>query len=191
MRNAAHSFRGFTLIELMVTIAVAAVLMAWAAPNFVELRRNSALTSTTNTLTAALNSARSEAMKHSAFAMVVPQDNANWATGWRVFVDKNLNQTFDAGTDQLVLEQTALPDFLLISGNGTAAGGSPYVLYNGSGYSRTKNGAFGALTFTIERNDVTGDRRTQQTRRLIVSRTGRVRSCRPASDATCTANATN
>lgn len=189
MRNAAHSFRGFTLIELMVTIAVAAVLMAWAAPNFVEFRRNSALTSTTNTLTAALNSARSEAMKHSAFAMVVPQDNVNWATGWRVFVDKNLNQTFDAGTDQLVLEQTALPDFLLISGNGTAAGGSPYVLYNGSGYSRTKNGAFGALTFTIERNDVTGDQRTQQTRRLIVSRTGRVRSCRPASDTTCTANA--
>ena len=189
MRNAAHSFRGFSLIELMVTIAVAAVLMAWAAPNFVEFRRNSALTSTTNTLTAALNSARSEAMKHSAFAMVVPQDNANWATGWRVFVDKNLNQTFDAGTDQLVLEQTALPDFLLFSGNGTAAGGSPYVLYNGSGYSRTKNGAFGALTFTIERNDVTGDRRTQQTRRLIVSRTGRVRSCRPASDTTCTANA--
>ena len=189
MRNAAHSFRGFTLIELMVTIAVAAVLMAWAAPNFVEFRRNSALTSTTNTLTAALNSARSEAMKHSAFAMVVPQDNANWATGWRVFVDKNLNQTFDAGTDQLVLEQMALPDFLLISGNGTAAEGSPYVLYNGSGYSRTKNGAFGALTFTIERNDVTGDRRTQQTRRLIVSRTGRVRSCRPASDTTCTANA--
>lgn len=189
MRNAAHSFRGFTLIELMVTIAVAAVLMAWAAPNFVEFRRNSALTSTTNTLMAALNSARSEAMKHSAFAMVVPQDNANWATGWRVFVDKNLNQTFDAGTDQLVLEQMALPDFLLISGNGTAAGGSPYVLYNGSGYSRTKNGAFGALTFTIERNDVTGDRRTQQTRRLILSRTGRVRSCRPASDTTCTANA--
>ena len=189
MRNAAHFFRGFTLIELMVTIAVAAVLMAWAAPNFVEFRRNSALTSTTNTLTAALNSARSEAMKHSAFAMVVPQDNANWATGWRVFVDKNLNQTFDAGTDQLVLEQMALPDFLLISGNGTAAGGSPYVLYNGSGYSRTKNGAFGALTFSIERNDVTGDRRTQQTRRLIVSRTGRVRSCRPASDTTCTANA--
>ena len=189
MRNAAHSFRGFTLIELMVTIAVAAVLMAWAAPNFVEFRRNSALTSTTNTLMAALNSARSEAMKHSAFAMVVPQDNANWATGWRVFVDKNLNQTFDAGTDQLVLEQMALPDFLLISGNGTAAGGSPYVLYNGSGYSRTKNGAFGALTFSIERNDVTGDRRTQQTRRLIVSRTGRVRSCRPASDTTCTANA--
>ena len=189
MRNAAHSFRGFTLIELMVTIAVAAVLMAWAAPNFVEFRRNSALTSTTNTLTAALNSARSEAMKHSAFAMVVPQDNANWATGWRVFVDKNLNQTFDAGTDQLVLEQMALPDFLLISGNGTAAEGSPYVLYNGSGYSRTKNGAFGALTFTIERNDVTGDQRTQQTRRLIVSRTGRVRSCRPASDTTCTANA--
>lgn len=189
MRNAAHFFRGFTLIELMVTIAVAAVLMAWAAPNFVEFRRNSALTSTTNTLMAALNSARSEAMKHSAFAMVVPQDNANWDTGWRVFVDKNLNQTFDAGTDQLVLEQMALPDFLLISGNGTAAEGSPYVLYNGSGYSRTKNGAFGALTFTIERNDVTGDRRTQQTRRLIVSRTGRVRSCRPASDTTCTANA--
>lgn len=183
--------RGFTLIELMVTIAIAAVLLMLAAPSFVDFRRNSELTSTTNTLTASLNAARSEAMKYGAFAMIVPRDNSNWRTGWRVFVDKNLNQVFDDGVDELVLEQGDLANFLSITGNGSAAESPPYVIYNGSGYSRTKNGAFGALTFTIQRNDVPSAKADEQTRRLIVSRTGRVRSCRPKQDATCGASATD
>lgn len=182
---------GFTLVELMVTIAVAVLIMAVAAPNFLDLQRSSQLTSTTNTLTAALNSTRSEAMKFGTFSMLVPRDNTNWNSGWRVFVDKNLNQAFDAEIDELILEQPAPPDFLIIEGNGTAAETQPFVLYNGSGYSRTKAGGFGALTFTIRRNDVSAAQADSQTRRLIISRTGRVRSCRPASDATCTANTTN
>lgn len=188
MRTSIFRLRGFTLIELMTVIAIAAILMTVAAPSFIEFQRNSALTSTTNTLTAALNSARSEAMKHGSFAMVVPRVGTDWASGWRVFVDKNLDQVFDAG-DQLVLEQDALPVFLTITGNGAAADASPYVLYNGSGYSRTRNGGFGALTFSIRRNDVSANRADDQTRRLVVSRTGRVRSCRPVVDKTCTENA--
>lgn len=182
--------RGFTLIELMTTITVAAVLMAVAAPSFIEFRRNSALVAATNTLTASLNSARSEAMKHGAFAMVVPEDGADWKKGWVVFVDKNLSQSYDAG-DEVILRQPALADYLSISGNGTASGTAPYVLYNGSGYSRDKNGGFGALTLSVQRNDVQGAKATAETRRVIVSRTGRVRSCRPSADTTCTATATN
>lgn len=183
---------GFTLIELMVTITVAAILMTFAVPSFVEFQRNSELTSVTNTLTASLNAARSEAMKHGTNAMVVPTDSSAWRNGWRVFVDKNLNQEFDAGVDALVLEQPGVANFLEISGNGSSAESSPYVLYNGSGYSRVKNGGFGALTFTIKRNDVPSVRTVEQTRRLIVSRTGRVRSCRPALEAaTCKENSTD
>ena len=183
--------RGFTLVELVVTIAIAAILMMFAAPSFVNFRRNSELTSTTNTLTASLNAARSEAMKYGTFAMVVPQNNTDgWKSGWRVFVDKNLNQEFDSG-DTLVLEQGVLADFLSITGNGSAAESLPYVMYNGSGYSRTKNGAFGALTFTIQRNDVPSEEADVLARRLIVSRTGRVRFCRPKQDTTCGVTATD
>lgn len=183
---------GFTLIELMVTITVAAVLMSVAVPSFVDFQRNSELTSATNTLTASLNAARSEAMKHGTNAMVVPTDSSAWRNGWRVFVDKNLNQEFDAGVDALVLEQPGVANFLEISGNGSSNESPPYVLYNGSGYSRVKSGGFGALTFTIKRNDVPSVRTAEQTRRLIVSRTGRVRSCRPALEAaTCKENSTD
>ena len=175
-----YRLRGFTLVELVVTIAIAAILMMFAAPSFVNFRRNSELTSTTNTLTASLNAARSEAMKYGTFAMVVPQNNTDgWKSGWRVFVDKNLNQEFDSG-DTLVLEQGVL-----------AAESLPYVMYNGSGYSRTKNGAFGALTFTIQRNDVPSEEADVLARRLIVSRTGRVRFCRPKQDTTCGVTATD
>ena len=189
-RRMSYRVRGFTLIELMITIAVAAVLMALAAPSFVDFQRNSALTAASNTLTASLNSARSEAMKHGAFAMVVPESGANWSQGWFVFVDKNLNQSYDAG-DEVILRQPALAGYLSVSGNGTASGTAPYVLYNGSGYSRDKNGGFGALTLSVQRNDVQGAKVTAETRRVIVSRTGRVRSCRPSVDTTCTATATN
>ena len=57
-KTAAHRRNGgFTLIELMVTIALAAVLMTIAAPSFVQYQRNSELTSLTNSLLAAINAA--------------------------------------------------------------------------------------------------------------------------------------
>ena len=192
MRHAVSRSRGFTLVELMVTISILAILMMLATPSFVSFLRSSELTSTTNTLMAAMNAARGEAMKRGAFAMVVPQDGANWHSGWIVFVDKDLSQSFDVTKDEVVLSQPALPDYLTISGNGNAGASPPYVLYNGSGYSRDTSGAFGALAFTLSRNDVPSNQVIAMTRRLIVANTGRARTCRPtsASDATCAATST-
>lgn len=181
---------GFTLIELMVTIAIAAILMMVAAPSFVTFQRNSELTSATNTLIAAINAARGEAMKRGAFAMVVPKDGAHWSSGWIVFVDKDLDKAFDTSEDEVVLDQIAPSDYITVSGTGAAAETSPYVLYDGSGYSKTKSGGFGALTFSIVRNDVSSAQASEQARRIIIAATGRTRSCRPSQDTTCTASAT-
>nr|MDH4446330.1 prepilin-type N-terminal cleavage/methylation domain-containing protein [Acidovorax sp.] len=79
---ARQSQTGFTLIELVVTIAIAAVLMAVAAPSFIGFQRNSELTSVTNSLISATNAARAEAMKTGMNAFVVPTANGNdWSAG--------------------------------------------------------------------------------------------------------------
>jgi type IV fimbrial biogenesis protein FimT len=57
---------GFSLIELMVALAVAAILISAAVPGFQHLIISSRLTTTANELVAALNMARSEAIKRNA-----------------------------------------------------------------------------------------------------------------------------
>lgn len=57
------AWRGFTLIELMVTIAVAALLIAIAVPSFKTLTVSNALTTAANDMVGALNLARMEAIK--------------------------------------------------------------------------------------------------------------------------------
>ena len=54
---------GFTLIELMFTIVVLAVLLGIGVPNFRDFVRNSRLTSAANDLLTDVNLARSEAVK--------------------------------------------------------------------------------------------------------------------------------
>lgn len=179
--------RGFTLIELLVTIAIAATLMLIAAPSFTEFQRNSQLSSLTNTLMAAVNAARGEAMKRNMYAYVMPVDGANWSSGWQVFVDKDLSQSFTSD-DEVVLVVAPPPSYITVSGTGTSAAGTPFIMFNGSGYPGLGN-TFGNLTFTIARNDVTSNQQATQTRRLIIANSGRVRTCRPDKDSSCTASA--
>lgn len=180
---------GFTLIELMVTVSIAAVLMMVAIPGLDSFRRNAELTSASNSLIAGLNAARSEAMKKGTNAFVQPNDTANWNSGWVVvsFAASNTTQVYDSATDSLVLRQEAVPSYLSVSGNGSATGTAPYIMYDASGYSRLKNGGFGALTLNITRADLTGAELIDQTRRVKISSVGRVRVCRPksASDPDC------
>lgn len=183
--------RGFTLIELMVTVALAAILMMVAVPSFTTYLRNSQLTSFTNTLLSAANAARGEAMKRGVYAMVVP-NGTSWDSGWIVFVDVNRDKEYVSTNDVLILSSDAKPSFLTITGNGTAGETPPYILYDPSGYAKTKDGGFGASTFEVKRNDVSTTDELSQTRRLKIAATGRARICTPkaSTDTTCQSLAT-
>ena len=184
------SSQGFTLIELMVTVSIASILMLIAVPSLTAFRRNAELTSITNKLITSVNAARGEAMKRGMSAFLVPLDNgANWDAGWVAFVDKARTQTYNAAVDGVVATQQAVPVGITVTGNGTATGTIPYIMFDASGFSRTKAGGFGALAFSIQRNDVTAAEQPDQSRFVIISRTGRVRVCKPvdANDLNCRA----
>jgi type IV fimbrial biogenesis protein FimT len=173
---------GFTLLELMVTLAIAAVLMMVSVPGLTTWRRNAELVSVTSTLVAAINTARGEAMKRGMNAMVVPAAGSNWNSGWRVFVDTTRDSAWDA-EDLMVSQQEALSSSILVTGTQSASGSSPYVLFDASGYLRTKAGGFGALTLSLARTDMPAATAYSETRLIKIAQTGRVRSCKPASQA--------
>lgn len=67
---------GFTLIELMVTLAVAAVLLTVAVPGFRNLLARNELTTTANAWVGALSTARAEAVKRNQSVALCGEDDA-------------------------------------------------------------------------------------------------------------------
>jgi len=74
--------RGFTVLELMVTLVVAAIVLSLAVPSFQRTVANNAVRSTTSDLVSALNAARAESMSSRAMVTVSPQ-GGDWGNGWR------------------------------------------------------------------------------------------------------------
>jgi type IV fimbrial biogenesis protein FimT len=106
-----RAVRGFTLIEAMVTLAVAAVLASVAIPSFVSLGQRFRLNSVSSSLSASLQWARSEAIKANVDVIVCASNAAgsncaastNWGVnGWLICYDANADGSCDASTSQLI-----------------------------------------------------------------------------------------
>lgn len=143
-----RSFKGFTLVELMITLAVLAIILGIALPNFSELMRANRAQTQANLLLKSLNLARSEAIKRGAAVRVSALSNGNWHLGWRVWSDSNGNGSFDnaellrlspawSGTETLT---SLVTEVIFTSGGGLAgmaAGASNNFAFNvGDGYCR-------------------------------------------------------
>lgn len=89
--------KGFTLVELMVTVAILAIVLAIAVPSFQGLIRDQQATTVANEVVSAIALARSEAIKRNRNVTVCRRNAAgtdcdsgtNWAAGWAV-VDGSL-----------------------------------------------------------------------------------------------------
>lgn len=84
--------KGFTLIELMVTLAVAAIVLGMAIPSFNAQIQNNQAQATAESFIDALNYARSEAVKRvRRVSLCASADGAScggdWKDGYIVFVD--------------------------------------------------------------------------------------------------------
>ena len=129
---------GFTIIELMVVLAVAGLLLTVATPSFVELLQNNRLAITTNDLIGEFALARSEAAKRGGRVIVCSSANPsgappacngaadNWSTGWIMFADRDGNTAFNPGTlptsDILIRSNLGPSGNLTIASAGTDPG---------------------------------------------------------------------
>lgn len=91
---------GFTLIELMVTIALLSILLTLGVPSFNSLIRNMNLTTQANQFVASVQLARSEAVRRNCYVLLSAQAGnlaLHWEGGWQVWSDNNGNGSLDTG----------------------------------------------------------------------------------------------
>lgn len=120
--------RGFTLIELMTTLAVVAVLVTIGIPGFRDFIANTHMVAETNDLVTSLNFARSEAVRRNAIVSVCASvdgsacsGSSDWSAGWIVF---NGNGNQPAGTADVLRVNSAA------SGMSVTATGASYVRFS-------------------------------------------------------------
>ena len=160
------SKNGFTLIELMITIAVLAILLAVGMPSFQSVITSNRMTSQTNNFLAELALARSESIKRgirvsicsSADITVATPSCANsptWGTGWIIFTDSAGVAGTRDGTDTVLrVGDTPRGEITLVQAANT------FVSYTASGAVTAQN------TFTLCKSGLIG-------RTITISPTGR------------------
>jgi prepilin-type N-terminal cleavage/methylation domain-containing protein len=110
---------GTTLVELMVTIAILAILAAIAAPSLDQMARRSKLDADTERLQSALALARSEAMKRNVNVSIIP-NNGNYSRGWQIVTDDaanlpNCSLSTTNGEELLRVQDALSPNTALVS----------------------------------------------------------------------------
>lgn len=86
----------FTLIEMMMAIAVMAVLLAVAVPSFTGIIRSQRVKTAAFDLQSSLVYARSEAIKRSSNVDLVPVSTSDWASGWSIVAGSTTLRTQQA-----------------------------------------------------------------------------------------------
>lgn len=95
--------KGFTLIELMISISIVSILIGLASPSFSSFVKNNKIMTSAKNFYADINYAKSEALKGSGNVVVNATSGTSYRDGWQVFKDMNDNGVFDTG--DIILRQ--------------------------------------------------------------------------------------
>lgn len=154
--------RGFTLIEMMITIAVAALLLMLGAPAFSGYIENSRIRATAEQLKEAATHARTEAIKRNAPVVFAPQ-----GSGWQTYLPGA-----GGAEDEILQEQSAG------SGSAMVIQSKASVQFNGAG--RISDLTTLTLDVKSSANGCAADGGPARCLRLTISSGGQVRLCDPA-----------
>ena len=169
---------GFSLIEALVTMTIAAIVLSVGIPSFQSFIQNNRQTIAINELATALQLARSTAVTRSQQATVCKSSNGTdcttdgtWTQGWIVFADPNNNNSHDAGEEILRVHGA-------IQGDGTLTGNlnvANLVAFKPQGVLASLNGT---ITYCDSRGH-------DHASALVISRGGHIRFENDGSLLTC------
>lgn len=164
------------MIELLVVVAMIALLLTLAAPSFSAMRINQKLAAASNELYASVLQARNEALSLNRRVTVEPITGTDWKTGWRIYVDQDNSGTYVAGgTDRLILETAPVLGAFTLTGDG---GGAAPAQFSFDPRGFLSGGSGSRVVFTsIE---------TSRVKQVIVFNTGRASICDPKLNTSCT-----
>jgi len=146
---------GFTLVELMVALAILAILLAIAAPSYRDFVVDSRMSGEANEFLTGLTFARSEAVKRNRPVSMCKSGNGtgcansgDWEQGWIVFVDLPTGTigSYDSGTDTILRVHAALNEQSTLVGTTDV---EDYVSYVPDGRSQMAGGGAQAGTFDL------------------------------------------
>lgn len=147
---------GFTLLELLITITILAIVATVAIPSFREMVLNNRLAAQTNEVSSLISFARSEASKLRDGVVTVCASNdsascsgsSEWEHGLIVFRDNDMNAAV-GGTDQLLKVNGSLAGGNLLRIRDMTSDGGSYVQFDSKGFPRASATDETAGTFII------------------------------------------
>ena len=107
--------KGFTLLEMMIVLSLAAIIMTMAVPSYRTFVQNNRITKEVNLLSAAIAGARGESAKRGKRVVLCQSSNpaastpscsgtsGTWSNGWIVFVDENSDSSFATSDSDVLL----------------------------------------------------------------------------------------
>lgn len=165
---------GFTLLELLITMVIGAILITLALPGFQDTVKRNGVLSDVADLRSGLNMARSEAVGRAGNVSICASSSphttcgTNWSNGWLVFVDEDSDGAVDAGSDTILRKKEDLVDGNVLTA--VLSGGAAFngLTFDAEGrVSLANNGTFKVCENT---------KNTKFTRGLWIMQSGRVQS---------------
>jgi type IV fimbrial biogenesis protein FimT len=168
---------GVTLLELMLVLAISAVMMGMAMPGLHRLVRSQQLKAAANDLFGAIGLTRMQAIARGRKVLMAPADaSMGWRGGWIVFVDQDGDRRPGA-SEEVIMRHGPLAAGIEIGTSFTSQQGAPYLAYNSTGRSCSDTSSQAARWGTLSLAH------GGQIRRIKINMLGRARMCDPARDA--------
>lgn len=177
----ANRKRGFTLMELVIVLTIAAILVVWGFPSLIQSIRNNATASQNLSLIAMLNLTKSEAIRRNTDVNIVISDRE---AGWEAVVEDPSNEADIEGCAEGQLrcsnnEGTALDYDGVVDPD--CGAGEICITFNNRGYVRSfdEPPTWSARTIFLQHEHCSGN---NQRSRIDITPSGQISSCRLACD---------